>query len=163
MAQPGKALCNWGDAGWGSLVRQGKYHDSHFADDLVTACVKMIEAWNPQPAPTWVTNVPSLRHPDLVPDFAQRLAAALGLPFRAVLIKTDHRPEQKTMENSPQQARNIDGSLAINDQAIPHGPVLLVDDMVDSRWTLTVSAWLLRKNGSGEVWPMALAQTGNDQ
>jgi ATP-dependent DNA helicase RecQ len=34
---------------------------------------------------------------------------------------------------------------------------------VDSRWTLTVSAWLLRKSGSGEVWPMALAQAGHDQ
>ena len=48
-------------------------------------------------------------------------------------------------------------------QPIPAGPVLLVDDMVDSRWTLTVSAWQLRKNGSGAVWPMALSQTGHDE
>jgi ATP-dependent DNA helicase RecQ len=163
QAQPGKALCIWGDAGWGGLVRQGKYHDRHFADDLVAACAKMIQEWNPQPAPTWVTCVPSLRHPDLVPNFAKRLAAALGLPFHTVLEKTDNRPEQKTMANSTQQARNIDGSLALNGQPVPHGPVLLVDDMVDSRWTLTVSAWLLRKNGSGEVWPMALSQTGHDE
>jgi ATP-dependent DNA helicase RecQ len=163
QAQPGKVLCIWGDAGWGGLVRQGKYQDSHFSDDLVMACVKMIQAWNPQPAPTWITCVPSFRHPDLVPDFAQRLAVALGLPFHAVLAKTDNRPEQKTMANSTQQARNIDGSLAINGQPIPHGPVLLVDDMVDSRWTLTVSAWLLRKSGSGEIWPLALAETGHDQ
>jgi ATP-dependent DNA helicase RecQ len=39
-------------------------------------------------------------------------------------------------------------------------PVLLVDDLVDSRWTLTVAAWLLRSHGSGEVWPFALAQAG---
>ena len=39
------------------------------------------------------------------------------------------------------------------------GPVL-VDDMVDSRWTLTVSAWLLRRAGAGPVWPVALAMTG---
>lgn len=162
-SQPGKALCIWGDAGWGGLVRQGKYQDGHFSDDLVVACVKMIQEWNPQPAPAWVTCVPSLRHPELVPDFAQRLAAALNLPFHAVLVKTDHRPEQKTMANSTQQARNIDGSLDINGQLVPHGPVLLVDDMVDSRWTLTVSAWLLRKSGSGEVWPLALAETGHDQ
>ncbi|HYE35427.1 RecQ family ATP-dependent DNA helicase [Methylocaldum sp.] len=163
QAQPGKALCVWGDAGWGGLVRQGKYHDGHFSDDLVAACVKMIQEWNPQPAPTWVTCVPSLRHPDLVPNFAQRLAAALGLPFHMVIAKTDARPEQKTMANSTQQARNIDGSLALNGQPIPPGPVLLVDDMVDSCWTLTVSAWLLRKNGSGAVWPMALSQTGHDE
>ena len=163
QAQPGKALCIWGDAGWGGLVRQGKYHDSYFAADLVMACVKMIHEWNPQPAPTWVTCVPSLRHLELVPNFAQRLAGALALPFHTVFTKTDNRPEQKTMANSTQQARNIDGSLALNGQPVPHGPVLLVDDMVDSRWTLTVSAWLLRKNGSGEVWPMALSQTGHDQ
>jgi ATP-dependent DNA helicase RecQ len=163
QAQPGKALCVWGDAGWGGLVRQGKYHDGHFSDDLVAACVKMIHEWNPQPSPTWVTCVPSLRHPELVPNFAQRLAAALGLPFHMVIAKTDARPEQKTMANSTQQARNIDGSLALNGQPIPPGPVLLVDDMVDSRWTLTVSAWLLRKSGSGAVWPMALSQTGHDE
>jgi len=162
QAQPGKALCVWGDAGWGGLVRQGKYHDGHFSDDLVAACVKMIKEWNPQPSPTWVTCVPSLRHPELVPNFAQRLAAALGLPFHMVIVKTDERPEQKTMANSTQQARNIDGSLALNGQPIPPGPVLLVDDMVDSRWTLTVSAWLLRKSGSGVGWPMALSQTGHD-
>ena len=163
QAQPGKALCVWGDAGWGGLVRQGKYHDGHFSDDLVAACVKMIQEWNPQPSPTWVTCIPSLRHPELVPNFAQRLAAALSLPFHMVIAKTDARPEQKTMANSTQQARNIDGSLALNDKPIPPGPVLLVDDMVDSRWTLTVSAWLLRKSGSGAVWPMALSQTGHDE
>jgi ATP-dependent DNA helicase RecQ len=163
QAQPGKALCVWGDAGLGGLVRQGKYHDGHFSDDLVAACVKMIQEWNPQPSPTWVTCVPSLRHPELVPNFAQRLAAALGLPFHMVIAKTDARPEQKTMANSTQQARNIDGSLALNGQPLPPGAVLLVDDMVDSRWTLTVSAWLLRKSGSGAVWPMALSQTGHDE
>lgn len=163
QAQPGRALCIWGDAGWGGEVRHGKYHDGHFSDALVTACVQMIREWNPQPAPTWVTSVPSLRHPTLVPDFAKRLAVALGLPFHVVIAKTDNRPEQKTMANSTQQARNIDGSLALNGQQVPHGPVLLVDDMVDSRWTLTVSAWLLRKNGSGAVWPMVLSQTGHDE
>ncbi len=163
QAQPGKALCVWGDAGWGGLVRQGKYQDGKFADDLVAACVKMVREWNPQPKPTWVTCVPSLRHPELVPNFAERLAEALGLPFCMVIEKTDNRPEQKTMANSTQQARNIDGSLALNDQPVPNGPVILVDDMVDSRWTLTVAAWLLRKSGSGDVWPMALSQTGHDE
>jgi len=163
QSQPGKALCVWGDAGWGGLVRQGKYHDKKFSDELVTACVQMVREWNPQPKPTWVTCVPSLRHPDLVPNFAKRLAAALGLPFHMVIAKTDDRPEQKTMANSTQQARNIDGSLELNGQPVPRGPVILVDDMVDSRWTLTVSAWLLRKAGSGDVYPMALSQTGHDE
>lgn len=162
QAQPGKALCVWGDAGWGGLVKQGKYRDCYFADELVTACVKMIHEWNMEPAPTWVTSVPSLRHPDLVPNFSKRLAVALDLPFHVLLEKTDNRPEQKTMANSIQHARNVDGSLALNGRSIPQGAVLLVDDMVDSRWTLTVSAWLIRRNSCGEVWPLALAQAGHD-
>lgn len=160
QAQPGKALCIWGDAGWGGLVKRGKYRDVHFSNELVEACVKMTVEWSPHPAPAWVTAVPSLRHPGLVPHFAKRLADALGLPFFMVLTRTDDRPEQKRMANSIQQARNIDGSLSINAQPIPSGPALLIDDMVDSRWTFTVSSWLLRTNGSGEVWPLALAKTG---
>jgi len=162
LAQPGRALSIWGDAGWGSLVRQGKYRDGNFADQLVTACAEMIREWDPQPPPTWVTCVPSRRHPTLVPQFAKRLGDELRISFHAVLAKTADRPEQKTMANSTQQARNIDGSLALNTESIPQGPVLLVDDMVDSRWTLTVSAWLLRMGGSGEVWPLALSQAGHE-
>ena len=82
-AEVGRSLCVWGDAGWGGLVKQGKYHDGRFSDELVEACVCMIGEWNPQPAPTWVTCVPSLRHAHLVPDFARRLGDALGLPFHA--------------------------------------------------------------------------------
>ena len=145
------------------MVRQGKYHDGHFADELVEACAILVREWHPQPAPAWVTCIPSRRHPVLVPNFTRRLAAALDLPFHAVLEKTDDRPEQKTMANSIQQARNIDGSLAVGVKQLPPGPVLLVDDMVDSRWTITVAAWLLRSHGSAEVFPLALALTGHDK
>lgn len=163
QSQSGKALCVWGDAGWGGLVREGKYQDGYLSDELVDACKKLIEEWNPQPFPKWVTCIPSRRHPDLVPNFARHLAKALGLPFKQVLIKTEDRPEQKKMANSTQQARNIDGSLELTHETLPDGALLLVDDMVDSRWTFTVAAWLLRSHGSGEVWPLALAQTGGKQ
>ena len=161
LAEPGKALSMWGDAGWGKQVQNGKYVDGHFSDELVKASADLVRKWNAQPAPTWVTCIPSLRHPKLVPDFARRLSKELGLPFRDVIVKTQARPEQKKMANSPQQARNVDGSLAIKDQPILAGSVLLVDDMVDSRWTFTVAAWLLRTKGTGAVWPLALAITGN--
>jgi ATP-dependent DNA helicase RecQ len=162
QAQAGKLLCVYEDAGWGPLVREGKYKDGHFADDLVSACSTLVRQWAPSPAPEWVTCIPSRRHPYLVPDFARRLAAALNLPFNPLLEKTDDRPPQKEMKNSSQQARNIDGSLAVCG-TVPTGPVLLVDDMVDSRWTLTVAAFLLRSHGSGEVHPLALASTNNAQ
>jgi ATP-dependent DNA helicase RecQ len=160
-AQLGRALCMWGDAGWGPLVRKGKYVDGRYGSELVKACAALVKQWNPQPTPAWVTCVPSLRHRDLVPDFARRLADELNLPFAAAIRKTQDRPPQKTMANSIQQARNLDGSLGVNAQSLLAGSVLLIDDMVDSRWTMTVAAWLLRSNRSGEVWPLALALTGN--
>ena len=66
------------------------------------------------------------------------------------------------MTNSVQQALNVDGSLEVLGQPLPE-PVLLVDDIVGSRWTLTVAAWLLRRHGSGEVWPLALASLGGSR
>ena len=159
QAQAGRTLCVWRDSGWGELVRNGKYESGRFSDGLVDACVNLMSGWNPQPKPEWVTCIPSLRHPRLVPDFAQRVAARLELPFHEVLTKTTERPEQKTMANSTQQARNIDGSLAMMQKHLPAGSVLLIDDMVDSRWTMTVAAWLLRENGSGPVFLLALAST----
>ena len=70
------------------------------------------------------------------------------------------RPEVVLLVNGPPAPICIDDSLAVRMQGLPAGPVLLVDDMVDSRWTLTVSAWPLRSHGSGEVFPLALALTG---
>ena len=161
QAQDGKVLSVWGDAGWGDLVRRGKARDGRFADQLVEACAAMVRSWAPQPPPSWITCIPSRRHPDLVPDFARRLAGALNLPFVAALEKTDDRPAQKEMANSSQQARNVDGAMRVTAAALPPGPVLLVDDMVDSKWTLTVAAYLLTTHGSGPVYPLALASTAN--
>ena len=158
QANSGKVLSLLGDAGLGNLVNVGKNQQQYFSDELIDACVVMFKEWDPQPAPTWVTCVPSLRNPTLVPDFAKRLAQALNLSFRVAIEKTDSRPEQNKFNNSFQQARNVDGSLAPIQDQILSSPVLLVDDVILSGWTLTISSWLLRKNGSGEVWPLAIAQ-----
>ena len=161
VANPGRALSTYSDSGWGQTVVQGKYRDKHFSNELVYACVELLRRWNPQPAPRWVTCIPSLRRPNLVPDFAERLAKALNLPFRPLLTRIENRPEQKTMQNSAQQARNVWGSIKVTEKPYSN-PVLLVDDMVDSQWTFTVAAELLRQHGSGQVWPLALAQAGGD-
>ena len=159
LAEDGQALCIWADSGWGELVRRGKYRDGRFADDLVGACVELVERLAPNPPPGWVACIPSRRRPDLVPDFARRLAEQMRLPFLPLLEKIKDTAEQKSMENSTQQARNVDGAFQVSGRPSP-GPVLLVDDLVDSRWTLTVAAWLLRSRGSGAVWPLALAIAG---
>jgi ATP-dependent DNA helicase RecQ len=156
-AEPGRALCILNDAGWGSLVRQGKYRDGRFADELLEALAGLVRGWRPRPAPTWVTCIPSLNHAALVPDLAQRLAARLSLPFVPVLSKVRPTRPQKEMENSWQQAHNLDGAFRVTAWQGIAGPVLLVDDVFDSRWTFTIVAALLRQTGSGPVFPLALA------
>ena len=159
----GRALCYYGDAGWGALVRDDKYVRGHFSDDLVRASAELIrERWRPDPSPEWVTAIPSRRHPRLVYDLAERLAVELDLPFVTALTRTGDAAEQKTMANSAMQARNVRGTLAVSGSVYP-GPGLLVDDIVDSGWTLTLAGWLLRMNGSGVVYPFVLARAAARQ
>jgi ATP-dependent DNA helicase RecQ len=140
------------------VVREGKQEQEHFSDELVAAAATLImERWQPDPSPTWVTCVPSMIHPNLVPDFAARLAAALGSPFREVVTKVAENQPQKLMENSAQQLRNVLEAFEIVGEVPPGEPVLLVDDVSDSRWTLTVIGRSLRLAGSGPVFPFALA------
>jgi ATP-dependent DNA helicase RecQ len=160
-AERGCVLSRWGDAGWGRLVADDK-PAGRFRDELVSAAAEMIlKRWRPEPPPEWVTCVPSLRHSTLVADFAQRLAQRLGLPFREVVSKAKDNPPQKLQNNSFFQCRNLDGAFELK-KAIPNTPVLLVDDVVDSRWTMTVVAFLLRQAGSGPVFPVALTTTATN-
>jgi ATP-dependent DNA helicase RecQ len=160
-AEWGRVLSRWGDAGWGRLVADDK-HTGQFRDELVGAVYEMIiKRWRPEPKPVWVTCVPSLKHPTLVPDFAKRLAGRLRLPFKDVVSKVKDNQLQKLQNNSFHQCRNLDGAFGVK-EGIPGTPVLLVDDMVDSRWTMTVIAALLRQAGSGLVFPVALATTSTN-
>ncbi len=192
-AQKGRALCIYGDAGWGREVARGKYETGRFSDALVNAATELIQSrWKPDPPPQWVTSIPSQRHSELVRDFAQRLAASLGLPFVPALRQCHAARPQKEMQNSTMQLRNVlrafevaqTPSLGVPETPkpasgltrawnrlaqevtsllgpvprLPPVPLLLVDDMVDSGWTLTLAAVLLQRQGSGPVYPLALAK-----
>jgi ATP-dependent DNA helicase RecQ len=156
--QPGRSLSIYGDAGWGRAVADGKYKTKYFSDELVEASARLIrERWRPDPFPEWITCVPSNRQPTLVSDFARRLAEVLNLPFVPVITKTRETEPQKLMENSAQQLRNLLGAFSV-ERDILKEPILLVDDVVDSGWTLTMIAALLGINGSGPVFPFVLAK-----
>jgi len=157
--EEGRALCRWGDGGWSVLVKQGKQIDGRFDPQLVAAVAALVRGWAPNPAPRWVTWVPSQTHPDLVPDFAKRLGDELGLQAVEAVTKIRHTNPQKTMQNSAQQFANLRGAFSVVDQ-MPRGSMLLVDDIVDSRWTMTYVGHLLRKAGCDTVLPLALADSG---
>jgi ATP-dependent DNA helicase RecQ len=158
--EEGRALAIYGDAGWGQLAKDGKYGEGGFDDQLVEAMAEMIdEEFHPEPFPTWLTSVPSLREPALVSEFAENLAHRLDLPYRRALVKPKPTEQQKSFENSLQQARNAIGAFTVDPSQIDEGPVFLIDDMVDSRWSLTVCGVALRERGSGPVYPLVLGQT----
>lgn len=158
QAQEGRTLAHWGDAGWGRMVKDDKCLN-HFRDDLVDAVTDMIiRRWNPQPFPTWICYVPSLSRPELVSNFTKRLARQLGLTFIDAIEKVRRNEPQKEQQNRFYQCRNLDGIFDIK-VSPPKDSVFLVDDIVDSSWTLTVVAALLLQAGSGPVYPVTLAST----
>ncbi len=158
QAREGRVLSRWNDGGWGRMVKQGK-HQGRFSNELVEAMAEMIEQrWQPQPRPGWVCAVPSLNHPQLVPEFAWRLANRLQLPYVEAVRKIRHNEPQKGQQNRFHQCRNLDGAFEVAN-GLPREAVLLVDDIVDSGWTMTVIAALLQRAGTGPVYPVALASS----
>ena len=157
-AEPGYFLGRYGDDAIGDQVRAAKMV-GRFGDDLVSATAQFLRGrWTASTQPAWITWVPSQRQHELIADFARRLGSELGLPVAEVLAKVLDTPPQKTMANSFFQCRNLDGAFEVT-ATPPPGRVLLVDDFVDSGWTFTILAMLLRQAGSGPVVPLALATT----
>ncbi|MCR5214945.1 MAG: RecQ family ATP-dependent DNA helicase [Eubacterium sp.] len=165
----GICLSRYGSYGYGKEVRDGKYRDEHFSDNLVDASESILRDFVRDNNITWVTCVASLNHPTLVKSFAQRLADKLGLPFKEAIVKTQPTRQQKEFNNSVFQMKNAYESFGLNNEEfedevtreIIKGNVLLIDDMVDSKWTFTVCGYKLINGGSGKVYPFALADTSN--
>jgi ATP-dependent DNA helicase RecQ len=162
QTETGRYLCHFGDFGFGESVKSGKEARGVFDESLVDALVDMVTLWSPTPTPTSLTFVPSSNHPLLVPDLAKRVATKLGLPLLDLLERVRPGRPQKTMQNSAHQATNVEGAFAIREGIVlpvELGPVLLLDDIVDSRWTMTEIGRILRRAGFAAVYPVALASS----
>ena len=156
--QEGFCLSKYGDAGYGELVKQGKYsRGKRFREELVGKSAELLRPFIRAHGITSLSCVPSLRS-DIVKNFAERLAVSLGLPFMELLIKTSAR-QQKEMENGAHQCENAYQSFSAKEDADFPKAVLLVDDIVDSRWTLTVCGYRIMEAGCAEVYPFALADS----
>jgi ATP-dependent DNA helicase RecQ len=157
--EPGIALCVAGDAGWGREIVRARGGVGRLPDGLVVAATRAIrDQWRPDIPPAWVTSIPSRTAGALVAGFAESLASELGLPYVSCLTTTPDGRPQAAMQNSVLQLENARARLGIDPAVVRPGAVLLVDDLVDSRWTLTVAGSLLRAHGSGPVVPFALAE-----
>jgi ATP-dependent DNA helicase RecQ len=158
--EPGVALTNYYEDGWGQIVKIGRAQDT-YGEELVDAAAEVISGhW--QRLPEIIVAVPSLRRPTLVPGFAQRLAFALNLPYLTVLQHLKQHPPQTDMHNSYQQMMNVNACFGVT-APLAGESLLLVDDIADSKWTLTVLGALLQEHGSGPVFPFVLAVTNQTE
>ena len=158
QASSGRALGRLSDVGWGTRLRgllAGP--DGPVPDDVLRAVVQVLTGWGWETRPTAVVAVPSRARPVLVASLAERLAAVGRLPLLGTLdLVRDTPPGGRS--NSAQRLRAVRGAFAVPaGWTLDGGPVLLVDDVVDSGWTLTEAARVLREAGAGEVLPLVLA------
>ena len=155
---PGFALAKYGDSGFGDMVAYDKYHADRFREELVNRAASVLMGKIDNVTEKTVTFIPSSRN-IMVKDFAERLAAKLGCRFEELLVTTGEGDQQKRMQNSVYQFRNAKEKLQIKEDVDVPREVILVDDIVDSRWTLTVGGSLLSLMGVERVYPLALADS----
>lgn len=160
--QPGICLSRYGDPGYGELVSRDKYaKEERFCDELIGRSAELLFPWLRERGIFHITGVPSLRS-RLVPDFARRLAERCRLRYVELLQKAP-AAQQKHMENSAHQCANAFQSFSVTEGVSMPKKVLLVDDIVDSRWTLTVCGYRLMEAGCQEVYPFALADSSQKE
>ncbi|AJW78095.1 RecQ family ATP-dependent DNA helicase [Clavibacter michiganensis] len=164
----GRALARLTDLGWGGRLRAvfaAGAEDAPVDDALVAACVRVLAEWGWPERPRAVVHVPSASRPQLVGSLAQRIAEVGRLPFLGSLDLVDPGAPGAARGNSVYRLGRVHPRFQVpahlaDDLAADPRPVLLVDDLVDTRWTLTVAGRLLRKAGATRVLPFALAQQG---
>ncbi|TDL96622.1 RecQ family ATP-dependent DNA helicase [Macrococcus carouselicus] len=134
----------------------------HFSDKTVTTVSNFVKEHIEANQIEVIVGVPSLRRPKLVSELARKMAEVKGISYIEALEKTAKGAPQRDMHNSMMQEQNARAYLHVtNVEAIKDKNVLLLDDLVDSRWTMTVAASLLLEQGAAHVYPFALVNTGS--
>jgi ATP-dependent DNA helicase RecQ len=161
----GRALARLTDLGWGQRLRALLREDAPAEADLVRACVPVLAEWDWAQRPVGVVGMPSRRHTALVASLAEGIAGVGRLPFLGTLSLAHGGPTGEPGGNSAFRLASVWDRVVVGPELAAAldgvaGPVLLVDDLVDSRWTLTVAARALRLAGAPAVLPFALAVAG---
>ncbi len=137
------------------MVKEDKYsHFPWFRNELVDKSAEVLLPLISEHGIEAITCVPSLRS-NIVEDFTKQLAEKCGVEFVSTLAKRESA-KQKTMKNSSHQCENAFGSFFVECSRIPT-KVILVDDIIDSGWTLTVCGYKLMEAGCKKVYPFTLA------
>ncbi|QTG82971.1 ATP-dependent DNA helicase RecQ [Arthrobacter crystallopoietes] len=162
---PGRALARLTDLGWGGKLREllsEQTPDQPLDQLTLQACVRVLAEWGWAQRPVAVVSVPSRTRPQLVGSLAEGLASIGRMPYLGALSMSGGGPKSGPGGNSAYRLADVwdqfdvpaGGAEWLADNP---GPVLLVDDLADSRWTVTVAGRTLRRAGAEAVLPFALA------
>ena len=160
QAEQGRALGRLTDLGWGTRLRAlVAGPDEPVSAEMIEAVVKVLAAWDWTERPAGVVTMPSLTRPVLIGSLGERIAAVGRLPYLGSLRYHGDGPGPRRY-NSAQRLRALWDAVEVPDAIGPlAGPVLLVDDRIETGWTMTVAAKLLREAGAPAVLPLVLAVT----
>ena len=160
----GRALAFADDPGWSDLVGhlvadddRGFVLDVEAPDEVIEALTAVLARWTRDwpDRPVAVVPVPSRTRPLLIASMARRLAEVGRLPVVDLFELVGPRPLSGLASGA--RAAAVDSSIRLVPGAIvPTGPLLLIDDICASGWTLTIASALLRDAGSGDILPMVL-------
>ena len=162
-ALEGRALARLTDLGWGNALREvfaAGAPDAPVTPAMLAGCVRVLAQWGWDERPSAVVAVPSRRRPLLVDSLARGIADVGRLPYAGALGLVDGGPTGEPGGSSAFRLAAVWQRFDASDLTLPPGPVLLVDDLVDSRWTITVAARELRIASGSPVLPLALALRG---
>ncbi len=166
QAEPGRALARLSDPGWGDRVRTTlAAEDNPAPADMVKALVRVLATWGWDERPAAIVSIASRRKPLLIASVAAGLAEIGRLPVLGNVTRRGDS-DRGGRGNSAQRLRSVWGTFEVGDElaagldALEGSPVLLIDDLVDTGWTFTVVAAVLRERGAGSVLPLALGQEG---
>ena len=163
QADEGRALARLTDLGWGGTLREmfaAGAADTPIPPNVLAACVRVLAGWGWAERPVAVVAMPSRSRPQLVDSLAHGIAGVGRMPMLGALGAVEGGPSGGPGGNSAFRLAGVWGRFSADALALPAGPVLLVDDLVDSRWTVTVAARELRRAGATAVLPFALALRG---
>jgi ATP-dependent DNA helicase RecQ len=162
----GRAIGRLSDIGWGPRLRRHLREnapDNGLPDELFNGAVEVLRTWGWERRPVAVVAIPSRSRPVLLSTLGERLAAIGRLEWLGSLELVGGSGAGASRTNSAQRVRALHGAVAVSaDQAeairrLGDPVLLLVDDIVDTGWTMALAGRELRLAGASEVLPFALA------
>jgi ATP-dependent DNA helicase RecQ len=152
---PGRALAFADDPAWGDVLRVLWLRDAPAPPEVLDGLIQVLVRWSASwERPVAVVAMPSRRFPLLVTSLAEHVARVGRLPLVEALEVSGPPPTAEAA--SAVRARDLLARTSVRDGVSFEGPVLLVDDTVRTRWTVTVASALLADAGAIQVMPLAV-------